>query len=98
MFQSRSVFIWRSSCNILVKCVDTLCLCLRSLPEAKIKRFILTELIKKSQITEQRFGSLVKSYEEHFLTTTAIVERKNRKHVSSSKGALGSRMELNPVF
>ena len=34
-------------CGILVKNVAAFCPCLKSLPEAKVKRFIVTELTKK---------------------------------------------------
>jgi hypothetical protein len=56
------------------------CPCLKILPEAKIKRFVLTEFIRKSQKDEQRLCSLVKFHEVHeenFHTCTASLERKN---------------------
>ena len=54
-------------CGILVKNVATFYPCLKSLPEAKVKRLGLItlskEVLKKAQ---QRLCSLVKSYEEKF--------------------------------
>jgi hypothetical protein len=59
--------LWHKDCfcGILVKNVATFCLCLKSLPEAKVKRLVLIELTKEvSKIAQQRLCSLVKSYEE----------------------------------
>ena len=54
-------------CGILVKNVSAFCPCLKSLPEAKVKRFILIALTKEvSKKAYQRLCSLVKSHEEHF--------------------------------
>jgi hypothetical protein len=54
-------------CSILVKNVATFCPCLKSLPEAKVKRLRLIALTKEvSKKSQQRLCSLVKSYEEKF--------------------------------
>jgi hypothetical protein len=55
-------------CGILVTNVATFCPCLKSLPEAKVKRLIL--IVKGSfKKVQQRLCSLVKSYEEKFEQT-----------------------------
>ena len=51
---------------VLMMFFAAFCSYLKNLPEAKIKRFVLTEFIRKSQKDEQRLCSLVKSHEEHF--------------------------------
>jgi hypothetical protein len=62
--------IWhRDICGILVKNFTALCHCLKCLPEAKVKRFILIALrkeVSKKKKKKQRLCSLIKSHEEHF--------------------------------
>ena len=54
-------------CGILVKNVATFCPCLKSLPEAKVKRLGLIALTKEvSKKAQQRLCSLVKSHKEQF--------------------------------
>jgi hypothetical protein len=56
-------------CGILVKNVVTFCPCLKSLPEAKVKRLgliELTALTKEVSKKPSRDGSLVKSHKEKF--------------------------------
>jgi hypothetical protein len=59
-----------SVCGIetdFVKNIVAFCPYLNSLPEAKVKRFILIALTKEvSKESQQRLCSLVKSHEEHF--------------------------------
>jgi hypothetical protein len=47
------------SCGTLVTNVAAFCPCLKSLPEAKVKRFILIELTKEVLKKPNRFCSLV---------------------------------------
>ena len=42
------------SCDILVKNVTAFCPCLKSLPEAKVKRFQLIELTKEASENQHR--------------------------------------------
>ena len=54
-------------CGILVKNVATFCPCLKSLPEAKVKRLSINCIDKRSfKKAQQRLCFLVKSYEEKF--------------------------------
>ena len=56
-------------CDILVKNVAAFCPCLESLPESKVKRFILKGSLKNAQ---QRLCSLVKYHEEHFQQVSQV--------------------------
>ena len=61
--------MWPRECfyGILVKNVATFCPCLKSLPEAKVKRLSINCIDKRSfKKAQQRLCSLVKSYEEKF--------------------------------
>jgi hypothetical protein len=51
---------------ILVKTVAAFCPCLKSLPEAKEKKFIFIVLTKEVSKKPNKDCSLVKSHEEHF--------------------------------
>ena len=53
-------------CGILMKNVAAFCPCLKSLPESKVKRFILISLTKEDWKKSSRLCALVKSHEEHF--------------------------------
>ena len=53
-------------CGILVKNVATFCPCLKSLPEAKVKRLRLIALTKEVSETPTTDSSLVKSQEDKF--------------------------------
>jgi hypothetical protein len=53
-------------CGILVKNVATFCPCLKSLPEAKVKRLILSTLTKEVSKKPSRDVVLWLSYEEKF--------------------------------
>ena len=52
--------------GILVKNLAAFCPCLKSLPEAKVKGFMLVTLTKEVSKKPSRLCSLVKSHEEHF--------------------------------
>ena len=55
------------SCAIFVKNVAAFCPCLKSLPKAKVKRFIFNCIDKGSlRNTQHKLCSLVKSHEERF--------------------------------
>ena len=53
-------------CGILVKNVAAFCPCLKSLPEAKVKRLINCTDKGSLRNTHHGLCSLVKSHEEHF--------------------------------
>jgi hypothetical protein len=54
-------------CGILVKKEASFCPCLKSLPEAEVKRFKLIALMKEvSKSPAQTFFFLVKGHEEYF--------------------------------
>ena len=65
--KEKNFSMWHKDCfcGILVKNVATFCPCLKSLPEAKVKRLIL--IVKGSfKKVQQRLCSLVKSHKEKF--------------------------------
>jgi len=66
-----NISMWHRNCfcGILVKNVATFCPYLKSLPEDKVKRFILIELAKEVSKKPNRFCFLVKSQEECFEQT-----------------------------
>ena len=89
----------RDSCDILVKNVVAFCLCLKSLPEAKVKRLRLIALTK--DISNQ--SSLDSVLRFTFVRSILIKRSKLRKekykiYGSSIKWAAGSATELSPVF
>jgi hypothetical protein len=82
------------SCNILVKNVAAFCPCLKSLPEAKVKRLQLIVLTKevseKHSIDLFTITSLnnikspkymVYSHEKRFIKSLTRLERKNTKYM-----------------
>jgi hypothetical protein len=69
---------------MLVKNVAAFCPCLKSLPEAKVKRLRVIALAKEVSVfpnTHCRLCFLVKSHEEHFKISIASLERKNIKYM-----------------
>jgi hypothetical protein len=86
-------------CGIFVKNVATFCPCLKSLPECKIKRFILVavtkEVAKKSSGNFFLCLSLMKSV---LIKRSKLRKEKYKIRSSSIKGAPGSEMEPNPMF
>jgi hypothetical protein len=69
-----------------------------SLPDAKVKRFRLIALTKKSQNSHHRLCSLVKSHESILSKCSKLRKEKYKIYGLSIKRTLGSKLELNPVF
>ena len=89
-------------CSILVKNVATFYPCLKSLPEAKVKRLGLIALIALTK-------EVSKKPSRDFVLWLSLTKRSLNKHSefrkarckiygSSIKGVPGSEMEQNPVF
>ena len=86
-------------CGILVKNVATFCLCLKSLPEAKVKRLGLIALTKEVSKKPSRDFVLWLSLMKRSLNKHSKLRKAKYKIYSLSiKGIPGSEMELNPVF
>ena len=85
-------------CGILVKNVAT-CLCVKSLPPAKAKRLRLIALTKEVLETPIRNFVFWLSLMTSILNKhSKLRKEKYEIYGSSTKGAPGSEMELNPVF
>jgi hypothetical protein len=71
--------------------------CLKSLPEAKVKRFILIALMKSQKSPAETLFStcLMKSV---LNKCSKLRKEKYKIYCLSIKGAPGSEMELNTVF
>ena len=86
-------------CGILVKNVADFCSCLKSLPEAKVKRFILIALTKEVSKKPSRdfvlWLSLMKSILNKY---SKLRKEKYKMYGSNIKEAPGSEMELNAMF
>ena len=85
-------------CGVLVKNVAAFCPFLKSLSEAKVKRFMLIALIKEVSKKPSRDFLLWLGLKKRILNKC----RKLRKEIykmygSGIKGAPGSEMELNPL-
>jgi hypothetical protein len=82
--------------------VVAFCECLKSLPEAKVKRFRFIALTKK--VPKQPGISSVVWLLKFPLMKSILIKRSNLSkekytmYSSSNKGASGSEMELNPMF
>ena len=74
------------------------CPCLKSLPEAKVKRFIIIALTKEVSKSPAETLFLVKSHEEHLNKHSKLRKEKYKVCGSRIKGAPGSEMEPNLVF
>jgi hypothetical protein len=75
------------------------CPCLKSLPEAKVKKLRLIALTK--EVSEMPIIDFVLwlSLMKNILTKHSKLRKgKYKIYGSSVKGALGSKMELNPMF
>jgi hypothetical protein len=82
-----------------VKNVATFCSCLKSIPEAKVKRIILIALTKEVSKKASRNFVLWLSLIKSTLNKCSKLRRKNIKYmVWVLKGALENEMEVNPVF
>ena len=98
----KNISMWHRDCfcGILVKNVAAFCPCLKSLPEAKIKRFILIALTKVSK--QPGVKSVVWLLKLRLMKNILMKRSKLRKekykiYGLSIKGAVGSRMELDPM-
>ena len=82
-----------------MKNVVAFCLCLKSLLEAKVTRFILIALTKEvSKIPSRDFVlwfSLMKSV---LMKMSKLKKEKYKVYGSSNKGTPGSEIKLNPMF
>jgi hypothetical protein len=84
---------------MLVKNVTAFCPCLNSLPEAKVKRFILIALTKVVSKKPGRDFLLWLSLMKNILKKHSKLRKDKYKiYGLSIKGAPGSEMEQNPVF
>ena len=82
-----------------MKSVHAFCPCLKSLPEAKIKRLIFIALIKEVSKKPNRdfilwFGLMKSILSKH----SKLRKEKYKIYGLSIKGASGGEMELNPVL
>ena len=88
-----------SFCGILVKNVATFCPCLKSLPEAKVKRLRLIALTKEVSKKPSRDFVLWLSLMKRSLNKHSKLRKEKYKiYGLSIKGVPGSEMEQNPVF
>jgi hypothetical protein len=93
--------MWPSDCfcGILVKNVVAFCHCLKSVPEFKVKRFILIALTKEISQKPSRDYVLWLSLRKSILNKgNKLRKEKYKIYGSSNKGAQESEMELNPEF
>ena len=100
-FEEKNFIMWPRdcSCGSLVKNVAALCPCLKSLPEAKVKNFILIALTKKVTKKPSRDFVLWLSLMKNILNKCSKLRKEKYKiYGSSIKGAPGGEMKLNPVF
>ena len=104
MFQWKRILVCSSETDydIFVKNLTAFCHCLKSLPEANMKRFRLITLTKEAS-KQPDINSVVWLLKFLLMKSFLIKRSKLRKekykiYGSSIKGAPGSRMELNPVF
>ena len=86
-------------CGILVKNVATFCPCLKSLPEAKVKRLRLIALTKEVSKKPSRDFVLWLSLTKRSLNKHSKLRKEKYKiYGLSIKGVPGSEMEQNLVF
>ena len=86
-------------CGILVKNVAAFCPCLKSLPEAKVKRLRLIALTKEVSKKLSRDFVLWLSLMKRSLNKHSKLRKEKYKiYGSSIKGVPGSEMEQNLVF
>ena len=93
--------MWHKDCfyGILVKNVATFYPCLKSLPEAKVKRLGLIALTKEVSEKSSRDFVLWLSLTKRSLNKHSKLRKAKYKiYGSSIKGIPGSEMEQNPVF
>jgi hypothetical protein len=86
-------------CGVLVKNVAAFCHCLKRLPEAKIKRFILIALIKEvSKKPNRVFVSWLSLMKSILNKHSKLRKEKHKIYGLNIKGTPGREMELSPVF
>jgi hypothetical protein len=86
-------------CSTLVKDVAAFCPCLKSHPEAKVKRLRLITLTTKVSEAPITVLVLCLSLKKSILNKHSKLRmEKYRIYGLSIKGTAGSEMELNPVF
>jgi hypothetical protein len=86
-------------CGNLVKNLATFCTCLKCLPEAKVKRFILIVLTKEVSKKPNRDFVLWLNLMKSTLNKHSKLRKEKHKIYSLIiKGTPRSEMELNPVF
>jgi hypothetical protein len=93
--------IWYKDCfcDILVKNEATFCPCLKSLPEAKVKRLRLISLTKEvSKKSSRDFALWISLMKRSLNKHSKLRKEKYKIYGSSIKGVPGSEMEQNPVF
>jgi hypothetical protein len=82
-----------------VKNVAALDPCLKSLPEAKVKRFILIALTKEvSKNAIRDFVLWLSLMKNNLNKCSSLRKEKYKIYGLSIKGSPGSKMEPNPVF
>jgi hypothetical protein len=82
-----------------MKNVATFCPCLKSLPEAEVKRLRLIALTKKvSEIPIIYFVLWLSLMKSILNKHSKLREEKYKIYGSSIKGKPGSEMEMNPMF
>ena len=86
-------------CGVLVKYVATFCPCLKSLPEARVKRLRLFALSKEvSKKPSRDFVLWLSLLKRNLNKHSKLRKEKYKIYGSSIKGVPGSEMEQNPVF
>ena len=99
--KEKNFSMWHKDClcGILVKNVATFCPCLKSLPEAKVKRLELIALTKEVSKKPSRDFVLWLSLMKRSLNKHSKLRKEKYKiYGSSIKGVPGSEMEQNLVF
>jgi hypothetical protein len=104
LVQEKNFSMWHRNCfcNILVKSVAAFYHWLKSLPEAKVKRFRLIAL-KKEVSKQPGINSVVwllkfTHMKSILMKRSKLGKEKYKIHGSGIKGTSGRKMELNPRF
>jgi hypothetical protein len=99
--KEKTFSMWHKDCfcGILEENVATFCPCLKSLPEAKVKRFGLIALTKEvSKKPGQDFVLCLNLTKRSLNKHSKLRKAKYKIYSSRIKGIPGSEMEQNPVF
>ena len=77
-FKKKNFNMWPKDCfcGILVKNVAAFCLCMKSLAEAKVKRFMLITLTKEISTNPSRLCSLFKCHEQYLNKHSKVTKEK----------------------